>query len=101
MTGIENSPRGDGLDTDSDCPDFLLFTTEGCHLCDVAIQLISCVLDLSKVYIELVDIAVGDESDQLIDRYGERIPVLMHRASEKEIGWPFNSEQLTSWLKGC
>lgn len=59
-----------------------LLTTTGCHLCEKAELLVAMVdpgLALAKV-----DIA---ESDALIARYGERIPVL--RDGQRELGWPF------------
>ena len=78
-------------------PDLLLFTTEGCHLCEVATQLIASVIDLERIYVELVDIAEGADSDRLIETYGESIPVVQHTASRKEINWPFSAEEFQQW----
>lgn len=77
-----------------------LYGTLGCHLCEVAEQMLAASLDFSRVQVELVDIAdnsAGD-SDQLMERYAIRIPVLVHPASGKELGWPFAPEQLAAWI---
>lgn len=34
----------------------------------------------------------------LLIKYKFTIPVLKHSDSEKEIGWPFNAEELADWL---
>jgi hypothetical protein len=59
-----------------------LYTTLGCHLCDQARELLLTVAP--NVAILAVDIA---EDDDLIARYGERIPVLAR--DDRELAWPF------------
>lgn len=59
-----------------------LLTTEGCHLCDQALDVIRRAAPLLEL--TLVDIA---EDDELIEQYGEKIPVL--RTSGRELCWPF------------
>ena len=44
--------------------------------------------------LEEVDIS---ESDDLVDRYGVRIPVLQH-PDGRELGWPFSSPELRTFL---
>ncbi|GAA3920628.1 glutaredoxin family protein [Litoribacillus peritrichatus] len=82
-----------------EAPEFLLYTTEGCHLCDVAVQVIASVIDLNEVFVELVDIAEGQDAETMIRTYGERIPVFQHVLTGKEIGWPFEQTQLLAWLE--
>jgi glutaredoxin-like protein DUF836 len=60
-----------------------LLMTLGCHLCDDAEQIVRRALP--TVVVEHVDIA---ESDEGIERYGTRIPVL--RINGKELDWPFS-----------
>ncbi|PMJ91986.1 glutaredoxin family protein [Vibrio sp. 10N.261.55.A7] len=68
-----------------------LYSTEGCHLCEMAHQLLSaCNLESD---IEIVDIAF-DET--LFLRYGVTIPVV--RFEQSELNWPFNSQELRTWL---
>ena len=67
--------------------DFVLFGTEGCHLCEQAEQLL---LSADLVF-QKQDI-VFDE--QWLQRYAIRIPVLLHCVSGLELAWPFSVEQL-------
>lgn len=68
-----------------------LYTTLGCHLCDQARELLLTV-DPSVVILA-VDIA---EDDDLIARYGERIPVLARDG--RELAWPFGLLDVQGFL---
>ena len=74
---------------------FELLGTQGCHLCDDAEQVLVSCLDLSKVHIEVVDIA---ESDELMQAYATRIPVLRHVSSKTDLAWPFQAEQVQRFM---
>ena len=71
---------------------FVLYSTLGCHLCELAESLLnqSTLSDW-----RLVDIS---DSEALVDLYGVRIPVLKNTANEKELGWPFDLADLERWL---
>lgn len=70
-----------------------LYSTEGCHLCEQAFDLLVEVgVDIEKV--DTVDIAFNDE---LFSRYGVTIPVVVNGLSE--LNWPFNISQLKNWLE--
>ena len=69
-------------------------TTLGCHLCEVAEQLIVSTLT-DGCMVEAEDIA---DSDDLIALYGERIPVLRCEVSGAELGWPFDAGQLAEFV---
>ena len=71
-------------------------TTEGCHLCEVAEELLSQILS-PLVSIECIDIA---ESEQLVDTYGLHIPVLRNMQTGEELGWPFDALQAQQFLYG-
>lgn len=60
-----------------------LLTTSHCHLCQQAEALLARALPGWPV--TRVDIA---EDDDLIERYGERIPVV--RCGARELAWPFS-----------
>lgn len=60
----------------------VLLTTQGCHLCEQALAIVQRAAP--GVTVELLDIATDDD---LIESYGERIPVL--RCGEQELVWPF------------
>lgn len=70
-----------------------LYSTTGCHLCEQAVEVVaSAFLHLGLVgEIEEVDIA---ESDELIDAYGTRIPVVRIGSSTEELQWPFTQEDV-------
>lgn len=72
-----------------------LLGTQGCHLCDDAEQVLVSCLDLSQVQIELVDIA---ESDDLMQAYATRIPVLRHVPSNADLGWPFQADKVQDFI---
>ncbi|MGI0116648.1 glutaredoxin family protein [Zooshikella sp. RANM57] len=73
----------------------VLYSTEGCHLCDQALSLINSSVHASDLDIEVVDIALSDE---LMTLYGVRIPVLRERQREEKLFWPFDEAQLSAWL---
>jgi len=75
-----------------------LYTTAGCHLCEQAESMMSYLRfndeqigDRFQLY--AVEIA-GDEA--LVERFGIRIPVLS--IGDEELGWPFELDELKSWL---
>lgn len=70
---------------------FILYSTEGCHLCEMAFELIKQ-LKISH-QVEVKDIAFDDE---LFSRYGVTIPVLSYHGNE--LNWPFDLQQLQLWL---
>ncbi|MEH6651281.1 MAG: glutaredoxin family protein [Motiliproteus sp.] len=73
----------------------ILYGTLGCHLCSVAEGVLESAIDFKRFSVELVDIA---DDDQLVDKYGVRIPVLADSASGDELGWPFDALQLQEFI---
>ncbi|MBO0211899.1 glutaredoxin family protein [Vibrio sp. Vb2880] len=69
-----------------------LYSTEGCHLCEMAYDLLKQVQLTQQV--NIVDIAFDDA---LFSRYGVTIPVLSYQNSE--LNWPFDINELTQWLE--
>lgn len=70
--------------------DFILFGTEGCHLCEEAeVLLVASGLDFTSQ-----DIMA---SEQWQADYGLLIPVLWHAQSQTQLNWPFNSLQLNAF----
>ena len=68
----------------------ILYSTDGCHLCELA----QVQLDNSKTQYKIVDII--DDVD-LVNRYGTRIPVVLNK-NNKELGWPFELHELQQFL---
>ncbi|WP_440056145.1 glutaredoxin family protein [Pseudoalteromonas sp. T1lg65] len=75
-------------------PNYVLFHTDGCHLCEDALALIQQCLPSEHVF--LIDIV---ETEQYMAQYETRIPVLKRQDTERELGWPFNLEQLQEFIK--
>ena len=73
-----------------------LMSTSGCHLCEMAEQIIAeCLLNNVAVTIELIDVA---EQEQFQARYAIRIPVLYHPETNKDLGWPFDFVQVNQFI---
>lgn len=70
--------------------DFILYGTEGCHLCEEAEQIVHLV----GLRFDIRDII---EDENLQQRYGLKIPVLAHPGRGLELHWPFGPEQVL-WL---
>jgi hypothetical protein len=75
----------------------VLFQTLGCHLCEEALEVIGAVPRAHSSDLESVDIA---DDDNLLARYGERIPVLRRPDSGAELDWPFTVEEVDRFLSG-
>ncbi len=68
----------------------ILYSTVGCHLCDLAKEQIEPLL--VEFSLHLVEIDIADD-DILLERYGVRIPVIKLSDSVEELGWPFDAAQ--------
>jgi len=68
----------------------ILFTTEGCHLCEQAHELLLNIAD--KQPLEIVLQEIGDD-DALVARYGIRIPVVQF-PDQRELDWPFSQSDV-------
>lgn len=73
----------------------LLYTTAGCHLCEQAEALLDVLKTQHQVSVEAVEISVSEE---LVEQYGIRIPVVKNKDTEEELGWPFTYEELVSLI---
>lgn len=74
---------------------FIFFTTQGCHLCELAEALLVAHLDPEAHQVDVFDIAYDD---QLLERYGERIPLIKNEITEAELGWPFDAAKLLAFI---
>lgn len=74
---------------------FILYSTEGCHLCDMAKDvLVNAGLDPNH-HIDTVDI-MSDST--LLEAYKESIPVVMNTRTQKRLFWPFNKQDVEEVL---
>ena len=68
-----------------------LYGTEFCHLCDEA----EAILHNAGVAVIHIDIA---EDDKLLEKYGERIPILRRVDNDTELGWPFDAVDVARFM---
>jgi hypothetical protein len=76
-------------------PECQLFSTTGCHLCEVAEALLMPFVE-HGLLVELIDIA---EREDWVEQYGLVIPVLRRCDTGSELNWPFDAEQVVSFLR--
>lgn len=69
----------------------VLYGTSCCHLCEQA----GAILRDAGIDAEHIDIA---EDDELLEKYGTRIPVLRRADSGAELGWPFDAAAVAEFL---
>lgn len=72
-----------------------LFSTLGCHLCEQAKVILWPLLLKYQFRLAEIDISTSDE---MIEKYGTRIPVLGAGESLAELNWPFTPEQVDSFF---
>jgi hypothetical protein len=77
-------------------PECQLFGTLGCHLCELAEEVLMPLVEYGLL-VELIDIA---ERSDWVEDYGLRIPVLRRVDTGAELDWPFEAEQVVSFLQG-
>lgn len=71
----------------------LMYSTLGCHLCAEAQGVVVAVLGQPVPEVDIAD------DEQLLERYGVRIPVLVVAAGGQELAWPFDAPMLRAWLE--
>ena len=74
----------------------ILYTTLGCSLCEKAKVEIWPLLGKFHLQLQPMDIA---EDEQLLTRFGKRIPLVGLGNLEDTCDWPFDREALTVWLQ--
>ncbi len=73
----------------------ILYTRNDCELCTKAEHLLAEAgfsSAFTKVFI--------DDDLELLDRYGDQIPVLMREATGEKLSWPFTASQVRDLLDG-
>ena len=76
-------------------PECQLLGTVGCHLCEVAEGVLMPLVYEDCWLVELVDIA---DSEEMVEAYSLRIPVLRRVDTGAELDWPFDTEQVVHFL---
>ena len=73
-------------------PLLVLYATSGCHLCEQAATLLRDAVDAPFRLVEIAD------DDDLLERYGVRIPVVQRRDTGAELDWPFDAAAIERLL---
>lgn len=73
-----------------------LFTTTGCHLCELAIEQLEPLLE--PLALSLVEVEIAD-NEAYLEAYGTRIPVIRLDNREEDLGWPFDTQLAYEFLK--
>ncbi|WP_237442674.1 glutaredoxin family protein [Sinobacterium norvegicum] len=73
-----------------------LYTTLGCHLCELAVAELAPLLERYDIALMPVEIA---DDDALVECYGMRIPVIRLEGVDVELGWPFDSGLAEQYLQ--
>ncbi|MBU2955093.1 glutaredoxin family protein [Marinobacter sp. F3R08] len=76
--------------------ELLFYTTSQCHLCELAESLLINTPLPQPIPVDVVDIA---QSEELVERYGTRIPVLRRNDTSAELDWPFTRDELLTFLQ--
>ena len=71
------------------------FTTSGCHLCEQADLILNALHDRCSFEVENVDIATNED---LVQKYGLSIPVLLHIEKNEFLYWPFDTVAVINLL---
>lgn len=81
----------------TDSPDWRLYGTVGCHLCEQALEQLALVVGWQRVRSAVEQIDIADD-DALLTAYQTRIPVLVSVPGGESLDWPFDAAGLRRWL---
>ena len=73
----------------------ILYTGSECPLCTKAEHLLAeagFAAEVAKVFI--------DDDEELTERYGDQIPVLMSQSTGEKLSWPFTASQVRDLMDG-
>jgi Glutaredoxin-like domain (DUF836) len=72
--------------------EFVLYQRDYCHLCDQALAVLAQARapDFDSVWV--------DDSRELEERYGTRVPVLRDLRDGRELDWPFDAATVARWI---
>lgn len=71
---------------------YILYHTDVCHLCELAMALID------NTGIEYIKSDICEDSE-LAEQYGTRIPVLKQCDTNNELNWPFDIDALHNFFR--
>jgi hypothetical protein len=72
--------------------DLILYQRDYCHLCDLALAV------MAEARAPEFDSVWVDDSNELEQRYGTRVPVLRDARDGRELDWPFDAAAVRALL---
>lgn len=72
----------------------MLYITDACSLCDLAIDLLFETPELTGHVIETIDIASDDD---LLEQFAESIPVV--KIANEQLTWPFSTGDISKLIR--
>ncbi len=73
--------------------DLILYQRDYCHLCDQALAV------LAEAHAPDFDSVWVDDTDELEQRYGTRVPVFRDASDGSELDWPFDAAAVREFLQ--
>ena len=73
--------------------DLVLYQRDYCYLCDMALAV------LAEARAPDFDSAWVDDSPELEQRYGTRVPVLRDARDGRELDWPFDASAVQAFIQ--
>lgn len=73
-------------------PDLILYQRDDCPLCDQALAV------LAEAHAPEFESVWIDDSHELEQRYGTRVPVLRDARDARELGWPFDAAAVRTFM---
>ncbi len=74
-----------------------LYSTVGCHLCELAKEQLEPLLE--PLNLKLVEVDIAEQgNDELLEAYGVRIPVIKLEGQINDLGWPFDTQMAYTFL---
>ncbi len=83
----------------------LLLSTEACHLCELAQQVLQQAFSQPQIQqlmaAQAIEVYVQDIFDQpqWLELYAEKIPVLLDEKTNLTLCWPFDVAETSEWLQ--
>jgi hypothetical protein len=83
----------------------LLLSTQACHLCELAQQVLQQAFAQPEIQrlmaLQAIDVYVQDIIDQpqWLELYGAKIPVLFDEKTQAILCWPFDAAATVEWLQ--